>query len=326
MARAIWSGAIGFGLVNIPIRLYSAIDHKDVHFHQFERGTGKRIHNKRVAEGSDKEVKFKNIDKGYEVNKGRFVMVTPEELESVEPGRSKTIEIEDFVDLHEVDPIYFDTTYYVAPAKGAEKPYLLLLEALKRSERIAVARFVMRTKQYLAALRPGDELVLLETMLFPDEIREPSEVENVPRKQKLEAKELKMATDLIESLTVAWDPKRYTDTYRSRVLELIKRKAMGKEIVVDREEPTGGDVLDLMAALEASVKAARQGKRPAEATPAGDGDHEGAGGDFAAMSKKELDKEARKRGIPGRSSMTREQLAEALGTPARQRPANVKAS
>ena len=257
MARAIWNGAVGFGLVNIPVKLFSAIERKDVSFHQFEHGSGKRIHNKRVAEGSNKEVKFEDIDKGYEVTKGHFVMVTPEELESVEPGRSKTIEIEDFVDLHEVDPIYFDTTYYVAPGKGAEKPYLLLHDALRLSERIGVARFVMRTKQYLAALRPGEKVIMLETLLFPDEIRDPAKVDNLPRKQKLDTRELKMATDLIESLTVAWDPKRYTDTYRKRVLELVKKKAKGKEIVIEPEEKTGGDVLDLMAALEASVKAAR---------------------------------------------------------------------
>jgi DNA end-binding protein Ku len=315
MARAIWSGAVGFGLVNIPVKLYSAIERKDVHFNQFEHGSGRRIHNKRVAEGSGKEVKFEDIDKGYEVTKGRFVMVTPEELESVEPGRTKTIEIEDFVDLHEVDPIYFDTTYYLAPAGGADKPYLLLLEGLRRTERIAIARFVMRTKQYLAALRPGSELIVLETMLFPDEIRDASEVEGLPSNQKLEPKELQMATNLIESLTTNWDPKRYTDTYRGRVLELIRRKAKGQEIVIEREEPTGADVLDLMAALEASVKAAREGTRPAEAEAPSSGaaDGDGHGDDFAGMSKKELDQEARKRGIPGRSTMTREQLAEALG-------------
>src|SRR3712207_4585976 len=154
MARVIWNGAIGFGLVNIPVKLFSATESKSISSHQFERGTGKRIHNKRVAEGTDREVEFEDIDKGYEVSKGKFVIVTPEELESVEPGRSRTIEIEQFVDLVELDPIYFDKTYYLGPAEGAEKPYALLLDALKKRERVAIARFVMRTKQYLAALRP----------------------------------------------------------------------------------------------------------------------------------------------------------------------------
>ena len=303
MARAIWSGAIGFGLVNIPVKLYSATEQKDVSFNQFEKDTGKRIHNKRVAEGGNKEVAFEDIVKGYEVKKGRFVMVTPEELESVEPGRSRTIEIEDFVDLHEVDPIYFDKSYYLAPAEGAEKPYSLLLEALRRTERIAIARFVMRGKQYLAALRPND-LLVLETMRFPDEIRSPSEVGDVP-KAKVAPRELAAATQLIDSLTAAWDPKRYQDTYRERVLDLIKRKAAGKDIVVEEEEPSGGEVLDLMAALEASVRTAREGTRPSKAG--------GQRRDFGAMTKKELDEEARRRDLPGRSSMTKEELAEALG-------------
>jgi DNA end-binding protein Ku len=268
MARAIWSGAIGFGLVNIPVKLFSAIERKDVAFHQFQQGTGKRVHNKRVVEGSGKEVAFEDIEKGYEVSKGHFVLVTPEELESVEPGQSRTIEIEEFVDLHEVDPIYYDRPYYLAPAKGAEKPYALLLEALRRSERVAVGRFVMRTKQYLAALRPTDRLIVLETMLFPDEVRDPSEVDNLPRQTKVPPKELDIALQLIDSMTETFDPKRFTDTYRERVLELIKRKAKGEEVVIEPEERTGGDVLDLMAALEASVRAAREGTRPAPASAA----------------------------------------------------------
>ena len=317
MARAIWSGAIGFGLVNIPVKLYSATESKDVAFHQFERGTGKRIHNKRVAEGSDREVAFEDIDKGYEVSKGKFVMVTPEELASVEPGRSRTIEIEEFVDLHEVDPVYFDKPYYLAPADGAEKPYVLLLEALRKSERVAIGRFVMRTKQYLATLRPTEKLIVLETMLFPDEVRDPAEVENVPRQTKVAPKELAAAMQLIDSLTERFDPKRYHDTYRERVLKLLEDKAKGKQIVVEPEERTGGEVLDLMAALEASVKAAREGTRPeamaAKAAKSARGGSDGKDGkDRTAMSKKELEEEARRRKIPGRTSMTKEQLAEAL--------------
>lgn len=259
MARAIWNGAIGFGLVNIPVKLYSATESKSISFHQFERGTGKRIHNKRVAEGTDREVDYDDIDKGYEVSKGKFVIVTPEELESVEPGRSRTIEIEQFVDLAELDPIYFDKTYYLGPAEGAEKPYTLLLDALRKRERVAIARFVMRTKQYLAALRPGDKAIILETMLFPDEVRDVGDVDNVPVKAKTSPKELDVATQLVDSLTEPFDPKRYTDTYREEVLELIKRKAKGEEIVIEEPEDTGGEVLDLMKALEESVRAAREG-------------------------------------------------------------------
>ncbi len=265
MARAIWSGAISFGLVNVPVKLFSATETRDVSFHQLQEGTGQRIRYKQVAAESGEEVGYDDIVKGYEVDKGRHVLVSPEELESVEPGRSHTIEIEDFVDLDRIDPVYYEKTYYLAPAKGAgaEKSYALLRRAMEDANKVAVARFVLRTKQYLAAIRPARGVLVLETMFFADEVRDPQrDIDDVPGDDvELGERERRIAGQLIESLTSDWEPERYHDTYRERVLELIGRKAEGEEVVVEAAAAEGGEVVDLMAALEASVAAARQGRK-----------------------------------------------------------------
>jgi DNA end-binding protein Ku len=260
MPRAIWSGTISFGLVNVPVKLFTATEEKDVAFHQFQEKTGARIKNKRVSEKTGKEVDFKEIVKGYEVTKGKFVMVTPEELESVDPGPKRTIEIEDFVELAEIDPIYFVKTYYLAPdeGEGAQRAYALLREAMTKSGRVAIGRFVMSTKQYLVALRPMEKVLTLSTLYFSDEVRDWKDLD-VPGSIKLKPRELEIADRLIDSLTTTWKPERYEDTYRERVLKLVKDKAKGKEIVVE-EEAAPAPVTDLLAALEASVKEAR-GKR-----------------------------------------------------------------
>jgi DNA end-binding protein Ku len=277
VARAIWSGAISFGLVNVPVKLFSATDAKDVSFHQFQEGTGQRIRYKRVAEESGEEVGYDDIVKGYEIDKGRHVLVTPEELESVEPGKSHSIEIEDFVDLERIDPVYYEKSYYLAPAKGAgaEKSYALLRQAMEDAGKVAIARFVLRTKQYLAAIRPARGVLVLETMFFADEVRDPEhDIDDVPGAEvELGERELRIAGQLIESLTSDWEPQRYHDTYRERVLELIGRKAEGQEVVVEPAAAEGGEVVDLMAALEASVAAARQGR--ARAAAPGDDDDRG---------------------------------------------------
>ncbi len=283
MARAIWSGAISFGLVNVPVKLFSATETKDVSFHQFQEGTGQRIRYRRVAEESGEEVGFDDIVKGYEIDKGRHVLVTPGELESVEPGKSHTIEIEDFVDLDEIDPVYFEKTYYLAPAKGAgaDKSYALLRRAMEDANKVAIARFVLRTKQYLAAVRPARGALVLETMFFADEVRDPkADIDEVPGDDvELGERERKIAGQLIESLSSDWEPERYHDTYRERVLELIGRKAEGDEIVTERAAEDDGKVVDLMAALEASVAAARQGRAKGSKTKgakAGDRDKDKA--------------------------------------------------
>jgi DNA end-binding protein Ku len=260
--RAIWSGSLSFGLVNVPVKLYSATQDKDVHFSQFDQASGKRIRNKRVREDTGREVDFEDVVKGYEKAKGRFVLVSPEELESVEPGKSRTIEVEDFVSLDEVDPIYFDKTYYLEPedTEGAKRAYALLREAMEDSGKVAIARFVMRGKQYLAAVRPSNRVLVLETMLFPDEIRDPKALD-VPGKIKLSDRERKIAHQLVESLSTEFDPKRYKDTYRARVLDLINRKASGEEIVVEESKEKAEQPADLLAALEASINAAKQRRK-----------------------------------------------------------------
>lgn len=273
MPRSIWTGAISFGLVNVPVKLYSATEDKDIHFNQFQKDTGERVRYKRIAEGTGDEVEYDDIVKGYEVSKGRFVMVTAEELESVEPGRSRTIEIEDFVDGDEIDPIYFEKTYYLAPQEGtgADKAYALLREAMRESNKVAIGRFVMRTKQYLTALRPVGKLLYLETMFFPDEIRETKELEASAKGAKVSERELKVARQLVESLTNDWKPDRYRDTYRERVLELIEQKSKGKEVVVEKAEAPESNVVDLLAALEASLAAAGKGGEKPASRPAKEG-------------------------------------------------------
>ena len=266
MARAIWSGAISFGLVAVPVKLYPATEQKDIRFHQFKEGTRQRIRNKRVSEQTGREVDYQDIVKGYEVEKGKFVIVTPEELEGVAPEKSRTIEIQDFVPLEDIDPIYFEKTYYLAPEDeaGAKKAYALLMEAMRREGQVAIGRFVMRTKEYLAAVRPMNGILALETMYFPDEIRQASEVDNVPVRAKAGERELKMARQLIGSLATSWDPKRYHDEYRERVLKLIRDKAKGKEVVLP-EAPEPSKVADLMDALRQSIEATKKGERPAKA-------------------------------------------------------------
>jgi DNA end-binding protein Ku len=261
MARAVWSGAISFGLVNVPVKLYPAVRRKDVHFHQLDEKSGARIRNRRVSENSGREVPSERIVKGYELNKGTYVPVTDEDLEAVEPERTHTIDVEDFVALDQVDPLQYVNTYWLAPdgAKGAPpKAYALLRDAMDRTDRVAIARFVLRTKEHLVMLRPVENALALHTMLYPDEIVAASDVDGLPVRVKADARELKMASQLIESLTVAWDPKRYKDTYREKLLDVIKRKAKGEEIVVEPGEKKTADVVDLMAALEASIQASKE--------------------------------------------------------------------
>jgi DNA end-binding protein Ku len=263
MARAIWTGSVSFGLVNVPVGLYSATQDHDVHFHQFAKGTSSRIRNQRVNEDTGDEVDYDDIVKGAEVGDGDYVMLTPEELESVEPGRSRTIDITDFVDAADIDPVYYQKPYYLAPSDdAAKKAYQLLVKAMSKAERIGVATFVMRGKQYLAAIRPSaDEKVLvLETMYFADEVRDPAEeMDRLATRTKVAGKDLDMAVNLIESLTTGWDPKNYRDTYTERVEQLIDAKKKNREIVPTEDAgETSEKVTDLLAALEASVDAAKQ--------------------------------------------------------------------
>ncbi|GLZ33423.1 non-homologous end joining protein Ku [Lentzea sp. NBRC 105346] len=263
MARAIWSGSISFGLVNIPVELYSATEDHTVHFNQFQRGTSDRIRYKRVNERTGREVPYEKIVKGHEVSGGEYVVLEPEELDDIAPGRSKTIEIEAFVDLDEIDPIYFQKTYWLGPAKPEfSRPYLLLAQAMKKTNRAGVAMFVMRGKQYLTAVRPDNGVLALETMFFADEIRDPADVlREMPEGRAPRGKELDMAVSLVESMADDWRPKDYRDTYTERVNKLIEDKRKGREIVYEEQAPEATEVVDLMDALERSVQAKKKGRR-----------------------------------------------------------------
>jgi len=265
MARPIWSGSISFGLVNVPVKLFSATSPKEVRFHMLHDKDGGRIQQKRVCSIDGDEVPWEHIVKGFEVSKGRYVTVTREELEAFAPKGTRSIDIEDFVDLNQIDPIYYDHTYYLVPDRGAARPYALLLEAMKKTGKVGVGQFVLRTKQYLAAVRPMGKALSLSTMLYADEVVEQDELDALPGADaKPREKELQMGEQLVESLATEWDPKKYKDTFREQVLALLERKAEGEEIVAEpAEEEPRGKVVNLMDALAKSLAAARKGEAPA---------------------------------------------------------------
>jgi len=267
MPRSIWSGAISFGLVNVPVKLYSAVSRKTVRFHQLNKETGVRIQQKRVDPSTGEEVAFDNIVKGYELTKDRYVVVTPEELEALDPVKTRTVDIEDFVDLEEIDPVFYDQAYYLVPDKGAAKAYGLLLGAMKESGKVAIARVVLRTKEQLVAIRPAGDVLMMETMIFADEVVPSDQIEELPEAGDLKAsdRELAMAQQLIASLSTGFEPDRYKDEYRDKVLDLVERKAQGEEIAVQPEADKPAKVPDLMAALEASLAAVKSGPSDAPA-------------------------------------------------------------
>ncbi len=259
MARAIWSGAISFGLVNVPVKLYSATSPKTVRFHQLSSKTGARIRQKRVDPTTGEEVPFEEIVKGYEITPDRYVLVTPEELDALDPKATKTIDIEEFVDLVDIDPIYYDHSYYLAPTTGGAKAYRLLLDAMRESGKVGIGKVVLRTKQQLCALRPTGDVLTLSTMLFGDEVLPPDRLDELDGIADAEAtdRELRMAQQLIDSLSNEFDPERFRDEYRDRVLDLIERKASGEQITVEPQAEEPEEVPDLMAALEASLAAVK---------------------------------------------------------------------
>jgi len=265
MPRAIWSGAISFGLVNIPVKLYSAVSRKTVRFHQLDGEDNQRIQQKRVNPRTGEEVPYEKLVKGYEIGPDRYVVITPEELEGLAPEKTRTIEIEDFVDLDEIDPIFYDHPYYLVPDKGAEKAYRLLLDAMKAANKVAIARVVIRSKENLVAIRPRDEVLTMETLLFGDEVIEPDKLDGVPEAadtKKTSKRELDMAQQLIDSLSAGFDPDKYRDEYRDRVLDMIERKAQGEEVVVEAPAEEPKKVPDLMAALEASIAQSKGQSKP----------------------------------------------------------------
>jgi DNA end-binding protein Ku len=279
MARAIWSGSISFGLLNVPVKLYSAVSKQNISFRELREGDGSRVRHKRVAEADGKEVPYEKIVKGYEFAPDQYVTLTRDELSELEPKRTRTIEIQDFVDLDEIDPIYFEQPYYLGPDKGAAKAYALLVEAMKDAHKVAVARFVLRNKEHLAAIRPMDDVLTMATMRFADEVVSPKdldgEVFEEEKPTKPDKREVEMARRLIDSLSSDFKADKYRDEYREELLDLLERKAEGKEVVsAPSDEPEPTKAPDLMAALEESLAAVR-GEGDAAAAK---GDGKGAAG------------------------------------------------
>jgi DNA end-binding protein Ku len=251
---AVWSGSISFGLVTVPVKLTTATRSRDVSFNQIEEGTGARIRYKRVSEQSGEEVPYDRIVKGYEIRKGNYVIVDADELKSFAPTATHTIEIEDFVDLADIDPVYFEQPYYVIPDKNAAKPYRLLVEAMTGLQKVAVGRIVIRSKEHLVAIRPVDGVLCVETMRYADEVVDIDSLEGVPGDDvTVNERELQMARQLVEALSGSFEPGKYHDEYREQLLDLIERKAAGEDIVAEPAAEAPAKVLDLMAALEASL-------------------------------------------------------------------------
>lgn len=261
MARSIWSGSISFGLLNVPVKLYSAVARRSIALREVRESDSARIKHRRVAEGTDEEVPYEQIVKAYEITSGRYVQLSNEEMAALRPAKSRSIDVEDFVDIEEIDPMYFNSPYYLGPAEGAEKAYSLLAAAMASSGKAAIARFVFRNKEHLAAIRAQDGVLTLTTMRFADEVVPSSELEDAfpESKGKVAKKEQQMAEALIESLSTKFDPTAYRDEYREELLSLIESKAEGKEIVTpEAAEPEATKAPDLMAALEESIAAVNQ--------------------------------------------------------------------
>ncbi|MFI8946428.1 Ku protein [Streptomyces sp. NPDC053750] len=306
MARAIWTGVITFGLVSVPVGLFTATEDHTVHFHQLQRGTSDRIRNRRVNERTGEEVDAGDIVKGYEVDEGEYVVVEPEELDEIAPGRSRTLEITDFVDLDRIAPVYFGRSYYVAP-RGKEylKVYALLRTALAETGKVGVATFVMRNRQYLTALRAEDRVLVLQTLHWADEVRDPvEELPELPSARTGRGKELDMALRLVDALSGPWEPDRYRDTYQEKVRDLVRAKAEGEEIALAEEAPRATDVVDLMDVLQGSLDRAKA------AAPSRDAPSTRA--ELRELSKAELYERATERDIAGRSRMSRDELVDAL--------------
>jgi DNA end-binding protein Ku len=308
VARSLWTGSLSFGLVNVPVALYSAVRDLDLHFHQLHEKDAARIETRRFCSEEDREVALAEIGHAYDLENGRTVVVTDEDLEAVAPRKTRTIDIEAFVDLEEIDPVYFDHPYFLAPtgeSEGPRRAYQLLVEAMRRSDRVALGRFVMRTKEYLVAIQVRDDRLGLTTMLFGDEVRPTKGIGTGARKPA--GRQLASAVELIEALSTEWDPGDWEDRYRARLEDVIDRKRKGKRITAPKPEKTPSPVPDLMAALERSLADATGGSRRGRGSKAAPGK-----GDVGELSRDELYERAKEQGVPGRSSMTKDELAAAL--------------
>jgi DNA end-binding protein Ku len=262
MPRPVWSGTISFGLVAIPMKLYNAVNRKSVSFNQLDERTMSRIRYRKVSDESGEEVPDEHIVKGYEVSKGRYVLVDPDELEPFIPAATRSVELEEFVDLDDIDPVYFDNSYYVAP-DGSPKPYVLLARAMEQAGKVGIGRFVMRNKQYTAAIRAVDGHLMMSTLTYADEVVKKNAIDELEGLEDVDVsdREVKMAEALVASLSDEFQPDKYHDDYREQVLDLIAKKAAGEEFEVPEPATEKPKIVDLMAALEASVEAAKQSRK-----------------------------------------------------------------
>jgi DNA end-binding protein Ku len=271
MARPVWSGTISFGLVAIPVKLYNAVRRQSVSFNQLDERNMSRIRYRKVNGETGEEVTDDHIVKAYEISKGRYVIVDPDELEPFMPVATKSVDLEEFVDLADIDPVYFDSAYHLAP-DGPPKPYVLLARAMEASGKVAIGRFVMRNKQYTAAIRAEDGRLIMSTLAYADEVVDPSDIDELNGLDEVEVspKEVKMAESLVASLEAEFEPAKYHDEYREEVMALIQMKADGEEFEVPETESEKPKVVDIMAALEASVAAAKEarGRHPAKKSAA----------------------------------------------------------
>jgi DNA end-binding protein Ku len=314
VARATWSGAISFGLVTVPVQLFTAVRPKDLRFRQLHAETRAPVKQKRVDAETGEEVAYSDIVKGYEVPGGGYVVVDPAELAELDPDASRLVDIRDFVEQTDIDPVYYDRPYYLAPdGEAAAKPYRLLTEAMERSGKVAIASFVMRNKEHLAAIRAQDGVLVLSTMHHADEVADPAELDVAGALADVEVRdrEVAMAQQLIESLLTDFDPNCYPDEHRERVRAFLEAKAEGQEVELPSTDRDLGEVVDLVAALERSLERAkgddgggraRGGEAAAVAGP----------DDYASMSKRALYELAQERDLPGRSGLTKDELVDAL--------------
>ncbi len=338
MARPTWKGSISFGLVNVPVQLYTAVRSQDIRFRQLHGKTRARVKQQRIDVETGEEVDYDDLVKGYETEDGRYVIVDPDELRQLDPEASELIDIQDFVELADIDPLYYERPYYLAPnGKAAAKPYRLLVDAMTREGKVAIASFVMRNKEYLAAIRAHDGLLILSTMHHADEVVDPADldVEGLIGDVEVREREVEMAQRLIDSLVTDFDPDAYEDTYRQRLLEFLEAKAEGQDIELPEVERDRGGVIDLTAALEQSLERSGRGERGGRrrggrdeesGTGAGAGTRGGrrdrgaraegqsspAAGSYADLTRDELYELAQERDIPGRSSMSKRDLVAAL--------------
>jgi len=265
MPRAMWNGAISFGLVNVPVRMYTAARSQDVRFNQLHGADNARLRIKRFCSAEDREVTPDEIVRGYEVGPDQYVTIENAELEALAPAVTNGVEIEEFVDLSEIDPVFFESSYYLTPVKGGAKAYALLVEAMRESARIALGRMVLRNKQYLVALRPVGDVLSLSTLYYPDEVVSTDDLDDVPHDVEANDREIAMARQLIDTLSTEFDPSKYRDGYREELMALIERKAAGETVVVSAPKAEESQVVDIMAALEASISAAKATREKASA-------------------------------------------------------------